>query len=91
MVEALAMGMDRVADMPAASLERIAKGLTFDVEPAFTVGAGAVAGVGAGGPPLIIHNHFGPDSIRSDRDVYKLTEQIERSLRLRGVGVREPA
>lgn len=39
--------------------------------------------VGGGG--LVIHNYFGRDSIRSDRDVVKVVEQQEKAFRLRGV------
>jgi hypothetical protein len=35
--------------------------------------------------PIIIHNHFGRDSIRSDRDVLLIADQIQRSLELKGV------
>jgi len=37
-----------------------------------------------GGGAIIIHNHFGKDSVRSDKDVFDLANQIARSVRLRG-------
>lgn len=40
---------------------------------------------GAAGAGIIIHNYFGRDSIRSDRDVVKVVEQQEKAFRLRGV------
>ncbi len=40
---------------------------------------------GSQGSPIIIHNHFGKDSIRSDRDIMKLVDQQRRALTLRGV------
>ncbi|HUT21345.1 MAG TPA: hypothetical protein VM366_19510, partial [Anaerolineae bacterium] len=39
---------------------------------------------GAGGYYQIV-NHFGPDSVRSEEDIYRLTELQERSLELRGL------
>lgn len=47
-------------------------------------------GLGSTGPAAdqgvtyYVTNHFGRDSVRSDADVYVLTEQIQRSLTLRG-------
>lgn len=34
---------------------------------------------------IIIHNHFGPDSIRSESDIYRLAEAIQASLDLRTI------
>jgi len=41
----------------------------------------------ASGGAIIVHNHFGKDSVRSDKDVFDLANQIERSVRLRGGAV----
>lgn len=38
-----------------------------------------------GGPGYCINNYFGTDSIRSEADVYRLAEQIDRSMNLRGL------
>jgi len=76
LIESLAKGMDTAAHLPAASLGRIAGGLGAS----FAVGGAD----GAGAAGITIHNYFGRDSVRSDRDVYELSEQIKRSLRLRG-------
>ena len=35
--------------------------------------------------PITIHNHFGRDSIRSDRDVLLIADQMQRALELQGV------
>jgi len=42
--------------------------------------AGAVGGAG-----YQINNYFGADSVRSEEDIYRLTEEIDRSLSLRGL------
>jgi len=42
--------------------------------------AGAVGGAG-----YQINNYFGADSVRSEEDIYRLTEEIDRSLTLRGL------
>ncbi|HOU22659.1 MAG TPA: hypothetical protein PLN42_00240 [Anaerolineae bacterium] len=34
---------------------------------------------------IIIHNHFGPDSVRSEADIYRLAEAIQASLDLRTI------
>lgn len=50
--------------------------------------AGALAGPGrsrAAGAGVTIINNFGPGSVRSDADIYRLANAIERSLILRGV------
>lgn len=44
---------------------------------------GAAAGAGLGG--VVVHNHFGADSVRSEADIYRLAEKLERSLNLRGL------
>jgi phage-related protein len=43
--------------------------------------AGAVGGPGG----YQINNYFGADSVRSEEDIYRLTEEIDRSLSLRGL------
>lgn len=43
---------------------------------------GQVGGPGGG---IQITNYFGTDSVRSDQDIYRLTELQERSLELRGI------
>lgn len=37
--------------------------------------------------PIVVHNYFGAGSIRSERDIRRVVELQERSLRLRGQGV----
>jgi len=32
-----------------------------------------------------INNYFGADSVRSEEDIYRLTEEMDRSLSLRGL------
>jgi len=46
-------------------------------------GNGNGNGNGHGG--ITIHNHFGADSVRSERDIYRIAENQEKSFRLRGV------
>lgn len=43
---------------------------------------GGTAGGGAG---YQINNYFGADSVRSEEDIYRLTEEIDRTLSLRGL------
>ena len=45
-----------------------------------TAGANAT---GRGG--IIVHNHFGTDSVRDDHDIYRIAELIERSLNRRSL------
>lgn len=35
--------------------------------------------------PIVIHNHFGRDSVRSTQDILMIADQIQRSLELKGV------
>lgn len=42
---------------------------------------------GGGLAPIVIHNHFGASSVRSERDIRRIAELQERTLRLRGQGV----
>ena len=37
--------------------------------------------------PVVIHNHFGAGSVRSERDIRRIAELQERTLRLRGKGM----
>ena len=39
----------------------------------------------AGGGNVVIHNHFGEGSVRSERDILRIAEKVEKSFRLRGV------
>lgn len=48
---------------------------------------GAGGGGGRGGGGVTIINHFGAGSVRSDRDVRRIAEDQEKSLRLMGQGV----
>lgn len=41
--------------------------------------------VGVGGKGLVIQNYFGADSVRSERDIYRIAENQEKAFRLRGV------
>jgi len=43
------------------------------------------AGAVGGGAGYQINNYFGADSVRSEEDIYRLTEEIDRSLSLRGL------
>ena len=43
------------------------------------------AGAVGGGAGYQINNYFGADSVRSEDDIYRLTEEIDRSLSLRGL------
>jgi phage-related protein len=52
------------------------------------MGAGAGEGLvtaGGGAMGYQINNYFGQDSVRSEDDIYRLAEQIDRSLALRGL------
>ena len=42
-------------------------------------------GAAGGGAGYQINNYFGADSVRSEEDIYRLTEEIDRSLSLRGL------
>ena len=42
-------------------------------------------GTGGGGAGYQINNYFGADSVRSEEDIYRLTEEIDRTLSLRGL------
>jgi len=42
-------------------------------------------GAGGGGGGYQIINNFGADSVRSEEDIYRLTEEIDRTLSLRGL------
>lgn len=65
--------------------------LSFPVSAVGLIAAGAdgasvpAKGFGAVGGGVIIHNYFGRDSIRSDRDVIRVVEEQEKAFRLRGV------
>ena len=68
-------------------LRRMA-GLTVPIFATPLMGAGAGEGlVAAGGGAMgyQINNYFGQDSVRSEDDIYRLAEQIDRSLALRGL------
>lgn len=75
-------GIEKLMKQPALAVGRMAS-LTI---PAIGMAAGA-GGYGAGqrGVQITIVNRFGPDSIRSDRDILKMVEQQQRALTLRGV------
>jgi len=42
-------------------------------------------GAAGGGAGYQINNYFGADSVRSEEDIYRLTEEIDRTLSLRGL------
>jgi len=42
-------------------------------------------GTAGGGAGYQINNYFGADSVRSEEDIYRLTEEIDRTLSLRGL------
>ncbi|HUX77312.1 MAG TPA: hypothetical protein VMY40_11795, partial [Anaerolineae bacterium] len=42
-------------------------------------------GATGGGAGYQINNYFGADSVRSEEDIYRLTEEIDRTLSLRGL------
>jgi hypothetical protein len=43
-------------------------------------------GAAPAGASVTVINHFGADSVRSERDIRRIMEQQEKSLRLRGIG-----
>jgi hypothetical protein len=78
--KAFTSGIEDFAHQPAIAVTHMAD---------FT-GVTAQAAVGTpkkgyAATPIIIHNHFGRDSIRSDRDVILIADQIQRALELQGV------
>jgi len=74
MMRGMVVGVGRMESAVAASTES-ALHVPHVAVPA---GAGPVGG-------YTITNYFGTDSVRSDQDIYRLTEQMERTLELRGV------
>ena len=43
------------------------------------------SGLGATGGGLVIHNHFGPGSVRSDEDIEKIARRMQELLQVRGL------
>lgn len=77
------MGENMVRSI-STGIQNIAKSPINLMAGTFT---GAALGVGASKvkPSIIVNNYFGVDSVRSKQDIYKLAEQIQRGLTLRGV------
>jgi hypothetical protein len=78
--EAFTSGIEDLSHKPAIAVTHMAD---------FT-GVTAQAAVGPpregyAATPIIIHNHFGRDSVRSAQDVLLIADQIQRSLELKGV------
>jgi len=79
-VEGIGAGMEyAMPSLVATAEDTSARMLTAGSVEAMN--AGAVGG-GAG---YQINNYFGADSVRSEEDIYRLTEEIDRSLSLRGL------
>lgn len=81
-MEGMAQGIESASVLPQAELSTA---VNMMMRP-MSGGHQAVAvpkGGGAGSYQII--NHFGPDSVRSEEDIYRLAEQIEHSLELRGL------
>ena len=78
------LGVDMMRGM-VVGVGRMESAVAASTESALHVPHVAVpAGAGPmGGPQINIY--FGTDSVRSDQDIYRLTEQMERTLELRGV------
>jgi len=74
----MALGISQAVKLPQAGMNTALEVLTPRVPVMAAVPAPARGGV-------VIHNHFGPGSVRSDEDVYQIAEAIEQSLTLRGV------
>jgi len=47
----------------------------------------ALGDAGTGGTTVVVHNHFGQGSVRSNRDILRIADDIQHSLRLAGVKV----
>jgi hypothetical protein len=45
----------------------------------------SVTPMGKLGATYVIHNHFGPGSVRTDRDIMRMAEEQDKALRLRGM------
>jgi len=85
----LVSGIVSLSDAPAEALNNALAGLGSGLGSEFGAAdtssyAAAARQGGAAGSTYYITNKFGPDSVRSDKDIYTLTEQIQRSLTLRG-------
>ena len=78
MVSGLAAGIADSAAMSMSAMTNVAAGLST---------AAATAGPGGAAAPvsIVVHNHFGRDSVRNEQDIIRIKEDIERSMRLRGV------
>jgi len=50
-------------------------------------GGGLTLGTAGGRAVVYVTNNFGPGSVRSDEDIMRISDQIQQSLRLRGMGV----
>ena len=69
-------------------LPRMAASLTLRSPQFAVVGAGleqAMATPRGGGGTFTQNLYFGPESVRSEDDIYRLAELIERSLEMRGL------
>jgi len=85
LVQGFTAGIEKLAKQPALAVGQMA-GLTMPaVATAGISGISGGYGTGYRGPNIYITNNFGPDSIRSDRDILKMAEQQQRALTLRGV------
>lgn len=78
--ESFALGIQQMSGEAALATEQMA-----NMSIAATTGYGGAGAAPAAGSTYYITNKFGPDSVRSDRDIIAITEAIERSLTLRGV------
>lgn len=77
LVRGFTEGINDLADTPAVSVKRMVN-LSMDAaSTAGTMNTGATT-------TITVNNNFGRDSVRSDADIYKLAEQMQRSLTLRG-------
>lgn len=94
--EAWVLGMVKGIGESAPRLARSMGGL-FPKElggpmtgPAFNpadMSGGGGFGIGAGSPSVTIVNQFGPDSVRSERDIQDISRQTAERVRLLGVGL----
>ncbi len=64
---------------------RAASGRLAEASLAGAEGAAGAIMPGGAAAGVVIHNHFGPDSIRDESDVYRLAEAIQASLDLRTI------
>lgn len=77
MMAGLALGIANTMKQPQLALEAVSGDMSTGLRPP----SGAAYGRGG----IVIHNHFGRDSVRSDDDIENIARRIEETLAIRGI------